>query len=189
MHAAIENCFPRRDDGNERKLWRLDKLNGKFYLLLLSPERPDFKDFASQFSLRDVLGETKDYEPLLARIENGQTWQFCLRANAARSVAEVKGERGKIHAHVTTEYQSEWLLKRTLQHGFLLKDDDFSVVQSGSVKFHRSGRKDAPVTIGIAVYTGVLTVSDSSLFCKTLTKGIGRAKAYGCGLLTVARPL
>ena len=36
-------------------------------------------------------------------------------------------------------------------------------------------------------YEGVLTVTDTELFCKALTEGIGRGKAYGMGLLTVAR--
>ena len=33
---------------------------------------------------------------------------------------------------------------------------------------------------------GILTVTDADTFCQTLILGIGREKAYGMGLLTVA---
>ncbi|MDR1688960.1 MAG: type I-E CRISPR-associated protein Cas6/Cse3/CasE [Clostridiales bacterium] len=188
IHAAIESCFPKREEGNERKLWRLDKLNDKLYLLILSAEQPDFKDFIPQFSPQDALGEVKDYTPLLERMEQGQIWRFRLCANAVRSVAEVNGERGKIYAHVTIGYQREWLLKRSERYGFLLKDEDFEVVQSSTVKFRRRG-ENALATISMSVYEGLLTVSDPLLFREALTGGIGRAKAYGCGLITVAGTL
>ncbi len=187
IHAAIEGCFPRREDGNERKLWRLDSLKGKLYLLLLSPERPDFINFASQFCPKGVLGETRDYDALLARIEQGQSWRFRLRANAARSVVAEKGARGKPRAHTTTAYQREWLNSKAPLCGFALEEDGFDVVQVDTLQFRRSEARDARVTIGVAVYEGKLTVTDAALLREALTRGVGRAKAYGCGLLTLAR--
>ena len=35
-------------------------------------------------------------------------------------------------------------------------------------------------------YEGSLTVTDADLFRKALTEGIGREKAFGMGLLTIA---
>jgi CRISPR system Cascade subunit CasE len=166
----------------------LDSLNGRLYLLLLSPERPDFENFAQQFCARGVSGEIKDYDALLTRLEPGQKWRFRLRANAAHSVAERKGERGKIHAHITTAYQREWLLKKASKCGFSLEEGGFDVVQAESIQFRRNAQPDARTTIGTAVYEGELTVVDVSLFREALQKGIGRAKAYGCGFLTIARP-
>ena len=46
---------------------------------------------------------------------------------------------------------------------------------------------DKPDLSAAVTYEGVLTVTDTELFCKALTEGIGRGKAYGMGLLTVAR--
>ena len=37
FHGAVEAAFAQR----ERKLWRIDKLAGRTYLLLLSSEKPD----------------------------------------------------------------------------------------------------------------------------------------------------
>lgn len=36
-------------------------------------------------------------------------------------------------------------------------------------------------------FEGVLTITEAELFRKALIDGIGRAKAYGCGLMTLAR--
>ena len=44
-----------------------------------------------------------------------------------------------------------------------------------------------PVTLRKAIFEGVLRVTDAELFTRTLTEGIGRAKAYGNGLLTLRR--
>ena len=41
------------------------------------------------------------------------------------------------------------------------------------------------VTLLQATFEGVLTVTDAAAFRNALTKGIGRAKAYGMGMLTV----
>ena len=37
-----------------------------------------------------------------------------------------------------------------------------------------------------STFEGMLTVTDRDAFVHALTHGIGRAKGYGCGLLTIA---
>jgi CRISPR system Cascade subunit CasE len=43
------------------------------------------------------------------------------------------------------------------------------------------------VTLMRSTFEGVLQVTDPVLFRQALTKGIGRAKAYGMSLLTIVR--
>ena len=112
--------------------------------------------------------------------------RFRVRANPVRSVTTEKDKRGKIYAHVTITQKREWLLKKALTHGFRLDEERFSVVESDNLRFWRES-KGRPVEIGVAVYEGELEVIDAETFLSALTQGIGRAKAYGCGLLTVAR--
>ena len=57
-----------------------------------------------------------------------------------------------------------------------------------------TGQPDRNITRGGArfpIYTvrvdGTATIDDPALLTNTITSGIGRAKAWGCGLLTVAR--
>lgn len=44
FHGAIENTFFGKDDEWLRNLWRIDKVNGKMYLLLLSRLKPDLSN-------------------------------------------------------------------------------------------------------------------------------------------------
>ena len=46
FHGAVENAFP---GARRRRLWRLDQLGEKLYLLLLSEERPDLTALCAQF--------------------------------------------------------------------------------------------------------------------------------------------
>ena len=39
----------------------------------------------------------------------------------------------------------------------------------------------------MVTFEGILEISDEEVFKQTLVDGIGREKAYGCGLLTLAR--
>ena len=77
FHGAVENSF---SGERRRRLWRLDSLNGKLYLLLLSEELPDLTGLCAQFGT-GAAPETRRYEPLLERVTPGSCWQFRLTAN------------------------------------------------------------------------------------------------------------
>lgn len=186
FHGAIEAAFP---GPRERKLWRIDRLGGKYYLLLLSPERPQLHRAAAQFGFPDsgMPWETKDYGPLLARIREGEHWRFRLTANPTKACKEEAGGRGTVHAHITVNYQKRWLLERCRKHGFSLEEESFTVVNSRWLRFYKGNYGKRPVTLLAVSYEGLLEVTDAQLFQKTLTEGMGRGKAFGLGLLTVVR--
>ena len=46
FHGAIESSF---EGARARRLWRIDDLNGKKYILIVSEAVPDLKHFAEQF--------------------------------------------------------------------------------------------------------------------------------------------
>jgi CRISPR system Cascade subunit CasE len=186
IHAALEASFPQQNAG-KRNLWRVDALGRALYVLLLSRARPDFTHIIEKFGwpAAEQAWETKDYAAFLARLEEGQSWRFRLAANPTHSVKSVAGGRGKVLAHITVEYQKQWLLSRAPKNGFALADSGFEVRQSADKVFRRQGKT---VTLGIAVFEGMLTISDTALFTAALTNGLGRAKAYGCGLLTLTKP-
>ena len=113
LHGAVESAFAGE---RRRRLWRLDRLGGKLYLLLLSEDRPDLTGIAAQFGPANGAGraETRDYTPLLQRITPGSVWQFRLTANPTKSCPDPKeaAARGTVRAHCTVEYQQQWLLQR-----------------------------------------------------------------------------
>jgi len=128
---------------------------------------------------------TRDYDEFLDHIELEQAWRFRLCANPVHSVKSDSGQRGKIYGHVTVGQQKQWLLARSEKNGFILSEDSFDVVERNIRKFNRGGKL---VTLSEAIFEGLLTVTDSELFTSALRNGIGRAKAYGCGLITLVKP-
>lgn len=182
FHGAVERAFA--DKGG--KLWRLDKLAGKTYLLIVSNSCPDLHSIAEQFGARDSW-ESLDYAPFLNKIQNGDRRGFRLKANPVITKSIGMGRRGKVLAHVTVAQQKQWLLDRAEKYGFRLEPAEFSVVQSDWVSFRKGTEGGKKVTFRSAVFEGTLTVSDADLFRQLLQNGLGREKAYGCGMMTVTR--
>lgn len=200
MHALVEHAFPPRitrtcEQG--RILWRVDASPTKdaAVLYILSPERPDLIHAVEQAGWPLYPHwETKDYRPLLDKIAKGQVWQFRLKANPVRTVLVDKGRRenqkviGTVQGHVTEAHQRQWLLDRSGSHGFRVlgsKGDapDVSVSHRSRERFLRDGKT---VTLITAQFDGILEVTDAKAFRHALGFGIGRAKGFGCGLLTIA---
>ena len=185
LHGAVEQSF---SGERQRRLWRVDWLEGKCFLLVLSEGRPDFSGLVRQYGSPDAdpAWKTRDYGKLLERFMPDQPWRFRLKANPVRSVKEKDAPgRGKVMAHVTPEQQKQWLLKRAEDCGFSLASDAFNVVHAQWLKFDKGGGHE--VTLRTATFEGILTIADPERFREALLSGIGRAKAYGCGLMTVIR--
>ncbi len=180
FHGAIESC---ETEGRTRKLWRIDTLGGVPYLLILSEQKLDFLPAAQQFC-SDTIVESKCYDPFLERITEGSRWNFRLCANP--TIQRKCGDgRGKVMAHITTAFQEEWLKIQSEKHGFSLNAEEFLV--TGSQWYHFcKGAERQNVRMLAVTYEGILTVTDAEAFRKALTQGIGREKAYGMGLLTIA---
>ena len=188
FHGALEQSFPVR---KQKKLWRVDPLRGKTYLLIVSWEEPDLTSAAEQFGFPEAKEkwETRCYNPLLEQLDAGSQWHFRLVAYPTHSVMEKKdvpGQRGKVYPHVTPRYQKKWLLDRAEKHGFELSEEAFQVVEDHSFFFRKSSDQGRRVSLLAVTFEGVLKVVNPDLFRETLIEGIGRGKAYGMGLLTVA---
>jgi CRISPR system Cascade subunit CasE len=189
LHGAVEQSF---DGSRQRNLWRIDWLGDVCYLLVLSEGQPDLSRIAGQFGYpqAEKPWETKNYDQVLERLQHNQSWQFRLRANPVRSILQDKDAdsgRGKVVAHVTQTQQKQWLLARADTHGFMLAEDAFDVVHTQWMKFHKGTEINREITIRTATFEGILIITDVERFKQTLLTGIGREKAYGCGLLTIAR--
>ena len=76
-----------------------------------------------------------------------------------------------------------WLARQGESRGFLVETsavEDYRV----SVLRRRGGKM---ATFGILDLKGVLTIRDPEEFARTLFTGLGRARAFGCGLILVRR--
>lgn len=185
FHGAIASAYPNRE---ARVLWRIDSLGEKDYLMILSPQKFDAASITAQFGYEDMPAQVKDYTPLLERITVGSRWGFRLTANPTISVKDTENPaaRGKVKAHITDQWEKKWLENRAAKNGFVLHTDEFGVTYSKWISFYKDLKKQK-VTLHEVVYEGTLTVEHPEIFKKALINGIGRAKAYGMGLLTVVR--
>lgn len=201
LHAAVEKAFPpnvmrRGDEG--RILWRLDvssRKDGGVWLYVVSPSVPDLSHIAEQAGWAQDRGETKEYTSVLDALEEGQAWQFRLKANPARKVYRDwhgnDGESvvGSIQGHVTEAQQLEWLLARSARCGFDIPESGglrSVAISHRKREYFRHGADGNPVTLSTAQFDGRLVVVDADAFRRTLCCGLGRAKGFGCGLMTIA---
>lgn len=201
------------DSADARVLWRVDmEQSGAAWLYIVSPARPSLVGIDEQIGSPDgpPRWETRDYEPLLDKIAAGQLWAFRLVANPTRDVArDLAGSTtssiiGKRVSHLTVAQQAAWLIgsptsgadngsttssSRAVRHGFTVVDDGTGqprLIVADRHEWHCRRADGKIITLVTARYDGVLRVLDADLFRRTLTCGIGHAKAFGCGLLTVA---
>ena len=188
FHGAIERSFTGE---RHRNLWRIDALNGSQYLMIVSEERPDLNAVVEQFGYCEASApwETRDYTPLLNRIQPDTRWHFRLTANPTKHAPgnASAGQRGKVMPHITAEHQQRWLMEKAPQHGFSLTVGEFLAVQEQWYQFRKYLDGGRSVSLLGVTFEGMLTVTDADMFRRALVEGIGRGKAYGMGLLTVVR--
>jgi len=198
MHAAVLASFvdpPTGDrDGDPRVLWRLDaETDDRLFLYVVSPDRPDFAHLAEQAGWPSIeRGASKEYSAFLDALGTGQRWAFRLTANPTRYHRPTDGGRAKRIAHVTVGHQEAWLAERAATSGFRIVAPDegattLAVTRRSVQQFDRRGTPK-PVTLAVAQFDGLLEVTDPAALRRVLVTGIGPAKAYGCGLLTLAPP-
>lgn len=184
-HNWVEQAFP--DEMNQRirsrKLWRIDQIAGKKYLLLVSETKPD----CNQMELYAVKGSfaCKNYAPFLNSIKQGDYYRFRVTLNPVRSVSEEGKKRGKVYPVYAEADQRKFFLERTAKHGFRVEEEQFLIVERGEESLRKKGK--GRIDLVKAVYEGRLTVEDSSAFTKLLCYGMGREKAYGFGMMTVIK--
>ena len=77
-------------------------------------------------------------------------------------------------------------MERCEKNGFLVKED-FIVLESKWQKFYKGTERKRAVILLSVTYEGILKVTDAEKFQKILIEGIGRGKAFGMGMLTIAK--
>lgn len=156
--------------------------------------------------------QSRPYAPFLESLAAGGTWAFRLTANPVHHIRRKDGEPTKRTAHLTPVHQKGWLLERQERSGFRVveKPDGRRLLPSGTTyKDHphhgdrhelmvgdqrapsfRKSRGGDPgagrVSLVAVTFDGRLEVTDPEALRRTLVHGLGKAKAYGCGLMTLA---
>ncbi|MEV6071899.1 type I-E CRISPR-associated protein Cas6/Cse3/CasE [Nocardia sp. NPDC052001] len=202
VHAAVMASFPpgtlehATDTG--RVLWRIDQHDKNIHLYVVSPIESDFTHIIEQAGWPTTgAWATRKYAQLLDTLTVGQRWHFRLTANPVHHTKTSPNPtahkiRGRVTALKAPE-QLDWLHRKAALSGFALADcgpidarePDLRILDRNNLTFRRGA---ATVTLSTATFEGTLIVTDTALLTTALTHGIGRAKGYGCGLLTLAPP-
>lgn len=96
------------------------------------------------------------------------------RDNTSRKLQPVRGR----------EQVARWFAERaTVSWGFSVATEHLQVDKIEVQQFQ--DKQQRQVTIAQAHVQGLLRITDQTQFSRSFTQGIGRARAYGCGLLQI----
>ena len=175
LHRTIMRAFPSVEDGGPGRV--LFRLEGE-------PERPIVIVQSTTEAKWDSLPLVEGYlnSPPIQKSFNpefvaGQILRFRLRANPT-----VKRE-GKRLFLFDYEDQVNWLKRKATNGGF-------SVIQLTGVRSKTGplspGQGKNEMTLGAALFDGILRIEDPVNFKSTIESGVGSAKGFGFGLLSLA---
>jgi CRISPR system Cascade subunit CasE len=198
-HTLIWNLFPEEKEADRDFLYRRLETGTLPRFYILSQRKP-----VEQYDIWRV--ETKTYEPV---IKKGGRYSFNLRANpvvtkkpggdeskrrkrvdvfieALKEYSEKAGKEAdeKTSSEIMTESGVTWLVEQSGKHGFHINPGEVIIEKYKWME----GSKDKDgnkIQLGVMDFSGILTVKEPDVFKSTLEKGIGRAKAFGCGLLLI----
>ncbi len=166
-------------------LFRIDSLpNGRALILIQSAEKPDW-GFAFH-NANYLLAAPPTVEQFEPRLSKGQYLRFRLEANPTRRLSknspDAKEESIGKRVPVPTDQLIDWLASRAETAGFFL-NRDITNLQTGYVYINKNGNGQS---LRSAIFEGSLRVTEPDVFRCTIIRGIGSAKAFGFGLLSVA---
>jgi len=202
MHRRVLSAFPdQRLEAPRRHfqvLYRLEIApDGIPSLLVQSEPTPLWEGLPHDYLLPsyDANPAVRPLGPLLDVVEPGATFRFRLRANPTkrlRTGTTVPGKRVELNGQ---DALMSWLERKAAAAGFEPARKPASTAESiswaSSVTIFeeskvRGGRAGASITLGSALFEGQLRVTAPDAFKTALKGGIGTAKSYGFGLLSIA---
>ena len=198
MHRTLLRAFPtgkvhtnRTEEDATGLLFRLDEdaRTGNLQLLAQSQLLPDWTYLAATDYLLPAVPGNPGIREVSLQFQAGQLLAFRLRANPTKRLSAGKSNKGKRVGIYDEEAQLAWLARKGEQHGFRLlqtqvsRDGKFKQAQAISAQ---NGAHD--LELFSVQFDGVLQVSDPAALVRSVGAGIGSGKAFGFGLLSLARP-
>lgn len=193
QHRTVLSAFPEALPEGERILYRLDTQprTGHMVLLVQSHTTPNWAGLAAKDYLLPVDPFSDMLNPAVKTIalslQAGQTLSFRLRANPTKrllkDIPERNLKKGQRIGLFEEPDQLDWLNKKAKDHGFAV--GNVHIIAEG---FKSGKTSDEQRLAFFAVrFEGYLQVIDPAKLGQAVEGGIGPAKAFGCGLLSLAR--
>ncbi|MFE3455544.1 type I-E CRISPR-associated protein Cas6/Cse3/CasE [Nonomuraea sp. NPDC059194] len=156
-------------------LFRLEDTKMGAQLLVQSSYKPLIE------RLPDGYGEiaVKDLSALLIRLRNGVPVHYRIAANPSKRLGKSAGPRAGQIAALRGADAEEWWVRRAATHGLAV-----TTVTSQSERDARG--KQSSIRHAVVRFDGSAIIHDAELVRAAVLEGVGRGKAYGCGLLSLA---
>ena len=199
-YEVLKHVHITRDENNGF-LYRIDpQPAGRVVILVQSASKPDWEyAFHNADYLLAANPEVRQYNPCYRK---GEHLRFRLLANPTKRLTKNSIERdGQVvdpkwagkRVPVPVEQLFDWLARRDLQTssnrtGFSIEKDAVTI-QAAYIYVNKSYSEEKEIMIRYRSvrYDGILTVTDPISLRKTISSGIGSAKGFGFGLLSLAR--
>jgi len=198
-HQALWQLFDTDPEAKRDFLYRQAIEQGQIKYYVLSERQP-----VDDTGLWNIT-PPKKYMPDLVE---GQKLFFMLRANPVKTIVNKAGKKQRhdvvMHKKQCTGYQqlpknkrpplqqivqescTQWLASCAETKGFIF-DQDAVVVDGYQQHQSQAKRQSHSIRYSSVDFQGVLTVTDVEKFKLALLNGIGKSKAFGCGLMLVRR--
>jgi len=186
LHRSLLSAFPDAADGGPgRVLFRVEpRQTSDWYddqppapvVLLQSEQAPDWQKSGLH---RDYFREQMPPKSLPEMFVENTRLRFRLRANPT-----VKRD-GKRHGLFEEDAQLKWLHRKAEESGFQVVNVVVAP-EGNSLGTKLNGRRH-DITHSAVKFDGELIVTNQILFAEALKNGIGSAKGFGFGLLSIAR--
>ncbi|MFD9891734.1 type I-E CRISPR-associated protein Cas6/Cse3/CasE [Amycolatopsis sp. NPDC059027] len=190
MHRTLMSVYPDPPATVEKRqahgvLWRLDGSRGGFVQYVQSHTEPDWAKLPAGHLTAPA--EVRSLRPVLDAVTAGRRFAFRMVANPTKCGHET---RKRIPLRLPAE-QLAWLIRQGERHGFVIPaagdgGPDVAATPLATISGHKKETKK--ITVEPVRFDGHLVVTDTCAFTRALADGVGRAKAYGCGLLSLAPP-
>lgn len=123
--------------------------------------------------------ETRDLAPLLDALCTGLAMRYRISANTAKRLGRTSERAGKLVALRGPEAEA-WWHARAESSGLLLR----TLVSTSQADIR--GRGKDTICHAVARFEGVAVIREPDSVRQAVLNGVGRGKAYGCGLLSLA---
>jgi CRISPR system Cascade subunit CasE len=164
-------------EGDARVLFRVEEAPTGMRIIVQSHLPPNWNAAFGEFAVLSGPAECKSFEP---RLEAGQACRFRLLANPT-----VKRD-GKRQGLLHVEDQQAWLVRKLAAAGMQLVQ--VTAMPQGLQYSSKGSQPGTGAQTHLAVlFEGLLRVGDPLQARAALEQGIGAAKGYGFGLLSLAR--
>lgn len=181
MHRTLARAHaPDEESPPQPFLWRLEAapaIAGSAVLLVQSAIGANWQALEAQsgYALEILPNKRVDLERL---IHSGERYRFRLQANPTVT------RNGKRWGLAREEEQIAWLDRQADKHGFKVMACIRTPSERLQTRHAATGRR---ITVQSALFEGRLEATDPAQLRQAILNGLGHGKAWGLGLLSVAR--